>query len=69
MTKVFEFQLECEKKYHSKTLYNACMDVFEIVHTEIFSYEIIIYQLFVNMKYKEVVSNSFVNFLEKNFSF
>ncbi|UJR38499.1 hypothetical protein I4U23_031166 [Adineta vaga] len=29
MTKSFQFKLECEKKYQSKTLYNACMHAFD----------------------------------------
>ncbi|CAF0902240.1 unnamed protein product [Adineta steineri] len=29
MTKAFQFKLECEKKYCSKALYNACMNAFD----------------------------------------
>ncbi|CAF4119211.1 unnamed protein product, partial [Rotaria sp. Silwood2] len=29
MTKAFQFKLECEKKYSSKTLYKACMHAFD----------------------------------------
>ena len=29
MTKAFQFKLECEKKYSSTTLYDACMHAFD----------------------------------------